>query len=467
MVYAGTGIVLLVSLGLAIWARRRSRGDYEDYALGGVDLVWWQIGLSAGATGNSGFVVTAGVALGYLGGTTYCFLPIFWLVGEMLFWRLFSERLRAKTVRSRDKSISGLLTHDLESRSLCATVALVAACGLTLYAASQMVVAQKLLAGGMALTADFWPLALLGVMVSYVLLGGFLSTVWTDVFQAIVMLLLTASCLVGFSVMIAVDDALHFPSFFELVPFQGWSFEAVIAFAATWTLAGAGFGLSQPHVAERYVAARNSQELRRATWLYNGFIQFTWLGMTVVGLLLRSVIDDAGYDESLLITVLNGAIPDLVLGSIVGAMICAVVSTVDSILHAAGRLVSEPFIRRENQSKSVAQLCTIIVAGLVGALFLAREGTVFGLSSLSVAFLTASFAPAVFVRLFSAASSKQLVATSALGAASYIGWYLAGAGDRYSMFFPRFELVPAVLTTAIIVATWGWFSRKVRAPENR
>ena len=204
---------------------------------------------------------------------------------------------------------------------------------------------------------------------------------------------------------------------------------AILAFAATWTLAGAGFGLSQPHVAERYIAARDDAELRKAMWIYNGFLQFTWLGMTVVGVLLRSVHPGAGYDESILLTSLGSDTAAVVVGGVIGAMLCAVVSTVDSILHSAGAMLAKSLLGKGSVRVAYLRLGAIVVAVLVGVLFLRREDTVFGLSSLAVAFLTVALAPAVLMRLYSRSGSGANILVVAAGVVSYIAWYLIGVGD--------------------------------------
>ncbi len=465
MVFIGTALVLAISLVIGIVARRRSDNSSGDFLLGGANLRAMHIGLSAGATGNSGFIVTAGVALGYIGGLTYCFLPLFWLLGEVLFWKVFAQRLRVETRKGDDKSIVGLLTQTATSRSLLIGVALIAIAGLTLYAASQVVVAQQLLSGGMGLNSDLWPLMLLAVMAGYVVLGGFRSTVWTDVFQAFVMIALTVSCLVFFTIIAFSSRGSSF-SLSEIAPFRGWPMLAILAFAATWTLAGAGFGLSQPHVAERYIAARDDAELRKAMWIYNGFLQFTWLGMTVVGVLLRSVHPGAGYDESILLTSLGSDTAAVVVGGVIGAMLCAVVSTVDSILHSAGAMLAKSLLGKGSVRVAYLRLGAIVVAVLVGVLFLRREDTVFGLSSLAVAFLTVALAPAVLMRLYSRSGSGANILVVAAGVVSYIAWYLIGVGDIYGKLFPRFEIVPAFASTMAVVGIVIWVNKGKMPPAG-
>lgn len=456
MIYFGTLFVLLVSLYIGWKASKLSDKSPEDFVLAGRNLRAVQIGLSAGATGNSGFIVTAGVALGYIGGLSYCFLPLFWLLGELIFWKYFSVRLRQVTLECTDKSIIGLIGHGASQRFPAIILALVAGVGLVLYAASQVVVAQTLLSDGLGLDSITWPLVLLGIMETYVLIGGFRSTVWTDIFQAIVMLMLTLCSIVGFGVLSQQYDTTPL-AWNNIAPFQGWPPLAVIAFAATWIAAGAGFGLSQPHVAERYIAAENESELKKAMWVYNGFLQFTWLGMTLVGVLLRAVHPGIGYDEGILVSSLNGGVNELIFGALIGAMLCAVISTVDSILHSTGSMFTTAVFGTHLRSVILLRGGSCFAAVLVGLLFLKREGTIFSLSSLAVVFLTASLAPAVLLRIFTKANSLVTFLSVLVGSLSYIFWYKSGVGEIYGEFFPRFELVPALFTTFIVILSLQLF----------
>ena len=79
-------IALTVTFLAAIIGRLHATQDRTDRDLAGRNLNRWLIGLSAGATGNSGFIVTGAVGLGYSGGVQWIMLPIAWLIGDLVFW---------------------------------------------------------------------------------------------------------------------------------------------------------------------------------------------------------------------------------------------------------------------------------------------------------------------------------------------------------------------------------------------
>src|SRR5205085_3741281 len=78
-------VTLLATFGFAYLGRRHSTAAAES-VLSEQKLNRWLVGLSAGATANSGFVVTGAVGLGYAYGLQWLMLPLSWLLGDAIFW---------------------------------------------------------------------------------------------------------------------------------------------------------------------------------------------------------------------------------------------------------------------------------------------------------------------------------------------------------------------------------------------
>jgi sodium/proline symporter len=85
-------VTLLATFCAALLARKHTGKDEED-GLAGRKLNRWLVGLSAGTTANSGFIVTAAVGLGYVYGLQWVMLPISWLIGDLFFWYFFPARI--------------------------------------------------------------------------------------------------------------------------------------------------------------------------------------------------------------------------------------------------------------------------------------------------------------------------------------------------------------------------------------
>jgi hypothetical protein len=84
--FALLGTIFVTFLG------RRDSSQIQSSSLAEHKLNKWLVGLSAAATANSGFVVTAAVGLGYSFGLRWLLLPLSWLLGDVVFWVLFPRR---------------------------------------------------------------------------------------------------------------------------------------------------------------------------------------------------------------------------------------------------------------------------------------------------------------------------------------------------------------------------------------
>src|SRR5436190_24356473 len=105
-------VITIAATFCAAWMARKhtiSSGDWPR-------LNRWLVGLSAATTANSGFIVTGAVGLGYAYGMQWMFLPLSWLIGDLVFWHLFPARINAYGRASGATTVSEVITHGLEGR---------------------------------------------------------------------------------------------------------------------------------------------------------------------------------------------------------------------------------------------------------------------------------------------------------------------------------------------------------------
>src|SRR5688500_18368267 len=93
-------VATLVATLVVAYLGRRHEDRQDKASLAGQGLSRWLVGLSAGATANSGFVVTAAVGLGYTAGARWLLLPLAWLLGDIVFWLVFPARINALGARA-------------------------------------------------------------------------------------------------------------------------------------------------------------------------------------------------------------------------------------------------------------------------------------------------------------------------------------------------------------------------------
>src|SRR5258708_6133139 len=100
---------------VALLGRRDSK-RVTSAALAEHRLNRWLVGLSAGATANSGFVVTGAVALGYTFGAQWLLLPLSWLLGDLLFWLVFPNRINATGRAVNATTMTDVIVHGMKPR---------------------------------------------------------------------------------------------------------------------------------------------------------------------------------------------------------------------------------------------------------------------------------------------------------------------------------------------------------------
>lgn len=429
------GLVLVATFAAA-WKGHRDAGDEVEADISKQRLNRWLVGLSAGATANSGFVVTGAVGLGYAYGIHWLLLPFAWLLGDLIFWKFFPHRINSYGRRANATTLAGLITHNLGVGRFhpvaVTSTAIVVVC-LAGYTMAQWVAGQKFLDGAFGLSGD-WTLILFAVLIiAYSSLGRFRGSVYADTFQAATRLLGTLIALCTVCWFVASDPTAFATNiqdagegFFDLL--GGGTFVSAIGFVVGYAAAALGFGLGQPQVTSRYLAARSPRETRAAKWIYIGYVQLTWATMTVFGVLLRGVMPDIPDPEQGLTVFVSATLPSLLVGLIVADIFGAIASTANSLLVAMAQATRDLF-GRERADRIPFWWITLGlgVVTMFAALALQGRTTVFDLAITSVSLMAAGLAPAVAVKVLRwRHSARSITAAMFVGFAAALTWKVGG-----------------------------------------
>lgn len=427
------GLVLVATFAAAWKGRRDSTDEAEDH-ISKQRLNRWMVGLSAGATANSGFVVTGAVGLGYTYGTYWLLLPFGWFLGDLIFWQLFPHRINSYGARAKATTLTELITHDLpvgKYHPLILVSSLIVILCLGGYTMAQWVAGQKFLNGAFGITGD-WTLTLFAFFViAYSSLGRFRGSVYVDTFQAITRLLGT---LIAFGAVcwVAASDTAAFKANMQGVS-EGFlnilgdgTLVSAIGFVLGYVMASIGFGLGQPQVTTRYLAARSPREARAAKWIYIFYVQFTWATMTAFGVLLRGVMPDIPDPEQGLTVFVSATLPPLLVGLIVADIFGAIASTANSLLVAMGQATNRLSWAFEKKiSKTITPalgLSTILAAKALNG-----RATVYDLAITSISLMAAGLAPAVAIKVLRWRHTvSSMTATLFVGFTTALVWKIAG-----------------------------------------
>lgn len=461
------GLVLIATF-LVAWKGHRDAKEEAEAHITKQRLNRWFIGLSAGATANSGFVVTGAVGLGYSYGLYWLLLPFGWAIGDLVFWQFFPHRITAYGQKANSTTLRDIITHDLPIHryhplALASTIVVILCLGG--YTMAQWVAGQKFLDGAFGLSGHSTLIICAALIIAYSSLGQFRGSVYVDTFQAGTRLLGTfialgtvCWCVVANPSTFTANIDLAGDGFLNLL--GGGTLVSALGFIIGYAAAAIGFGLGQPQVTTRYLAARDPQETRAARWIYIGYVQITWATMTLFGMLLRGVMPNLADPEKGLTTFVAATLPPVLVGAIVADIFGAIASTANSLLVAMAQATRD-LLCREDRSR--CPLWWILlgegVLTMLAAVMLDGRATVFGLAITSVSLMAAGLAPAVGIKVL----RLEHTATS-ITVAVFVGFASALIWNIYDL--------SGVINEAAIGIPLGFlanfvFSRRLKAETNR
>lgn len=169
-------------------AARFSTHTDADYLLGNRSFGKYVIGLSAGATANSGWIMIGAVGAAYSQGFSAFLLIIAYFLGDLTFWMLFPERINKMSIERNSQTVPELIGSAIEKPQGKRTITLIAAL-LTVvfigaYTAAQFAAAGKTLEVFFGLKPELGALIAVVAILIYSVTGGIRASIWTDVVQS-------------------------------------------------------------------------------------------------------------------------------------------------------------------------------------------------------------------------------------------------------------------------------------------
>ncbi len=417
----------------------------------------WLLGLSAGATSNSGFIVTAAVGLGYNYGAQWIMMPLGWLMGDLLFWRFFPHRINRFGAKSKAMTISDIVTHGLPKnymKFISLSIGVLIFIGLAGYTSAQWLAGQKFVSGAFGFSGVVSLGLFAIIIIAYTSIGGFRGSIYVDSFQAVVRIIGSIIALASVIVFALGSKELFLINIEAagldfLNPFALGQPIIILVFLAGFAATSLGFGLGQPQVISRYLAGKNPEETQSAWWIYIGFVQFTWVSMTIFGIILRGLMPDIDDPEAGLSLFFQSNFNVVITGIIIADIFSTIAATSNSLLVAMAQSIKKDIFMTFFGYKDFPLKAIILSTGLITmGISLIVDDTVVTLAIGSISFLGAGLAPAVLVRVLSWQNNPASILSAILiGLLSAVLWRLFGE--------------PNILNEAAIGIAAGLISNKI------
>src|SRR3954465_4494675 len=361
----------LILAGIGYWAARREKQVSSDYFLAARDVGWFAVGASLFASnigsehlvGLAGSGSTTGLAVGHF---EWLACLILLLLG-LLFVPYYLK--------------SGVYTMPefLERRYNSAARTYFTWVSVVGYVLTKISV--TLYAGGVVIRAvtgwNFYTAAIVLIVVTglYTVFGGLRAVVYTEVLQAIVLILGSAVLMViglsrvgGFAGLEAKVPAGFFsmwkPSNHPDFPWTGIVFGAPIL--------GIWYWCTDQHIVQRVLAAKNIKEARTGT-IFAGYLKILPVFIFVLpGIVAAALFADVHNNpDSAYPTLVTRLLPDGIKGLVLAGMLAALMSSLASAFNACSTLLTWDVYKKMRPAASEQQLVTF---GRIPARFMVGLG---------------------------------------------------------------------------------------------
>lgn len=433
-------VYFLLIIGTGIFLSRRKM-DRSEFLLGGKKLPGWALAFSERATGESSWLL-----LGFTGFTFLTGLSAIWTIVGMVLGIGFSWLVLAKKFMiERDKHKVLTLTDYLAARfpnhgvyiRIFATILILIF--FVFYIGAQYDGVGKTFSSIFELTPAIGIIISTVVVIAVAFAGGFISVVWTDMIQSIMMLIVLGGMpIIAFIYILNNDISI------------AQEMQAAGNGVDTWTggVTGFAFGLlffnnfsyffgylgGQPQLSARFMALRSEKEAKIASitgivWTFIAFFGAFFIGIMAIALYN---VNDFADEELILPTMILDLTPTWIAGILVSGIIAAMITTATSQIMVVTSSISEDLMNKSFKIQ-LSEAKWVLVSRIVVVIT--------GLLALMMAIL-----------------SKNLVLT-------VVGWAWAGVGSTFSVavlltfFWKRYSGIGVIATIISgLVGTLIWIN---------
>ncbi|GIO24108.1 sodium/proline symporter [Oceanobacillus sp. J11TS1] len=451
--------VIIIGIG---YITSRGKLSHEDFLLGGKKLPGWALAFSERATGESAWLL-----LGFTGFVFTTGLSGIWVaagisLGIIFSWLFLAKRFMQETDKRKVLTLPDYLASNFkEKASLIRWVATILVASFFMF----YVGAQFAGAGKLFLTSfDMNPI--LGIIISTIVViaiaffGGFISVVWTDMVQSIMMLLtLCALPIVALFYIYNNDLSISHSLVSSGGSFNSW-FGGATGFALgvlffnnfSWFF---GYLGGQPQLSTRFMALKNEKEAKQATIVAIIWTIMAYTGAFLIGLAAIAIYSQASFSdvETILPVMIMDLMPPWIAGALLAGILAAIITTANSQLLVVTSSVSEDIIHKSLGLKLTdrqlvwTSKITIIISGIIGmGIALTSESLVYLIVSWAWSGVGGTLSPAILMTFFwKRYSNTGIIATIISGFVFTVLWIST----------PLDTIITSRFTTFFIAAIFG------------
>jgi sodium/proline symporter len=472
-------LYLVILLVITAYTARMSKNS-SDFIAGGKKIGGVALALSERATGESAWLILGLTGEAYLIGIQAIWFALGCVIGIVFIWFVMGNRLRKESEASGALTVTSMISRKFPGaeKAIGMISSLIIIFFLLFYITAQFYGGGKVLFDTFGINQT-WGLVIGSlVVVVYCMIGGFITVVATDVFQAVLMII---SLIIMPIILLYVISMNHIDIAAGLQKAgaaylsstggkTGMAAILLILSGMSWALGYTG----QPQLLTRMMVIRNERDYGKAKWVAGTWTLFAYAGALLIGFLgivfvkegligpgaMARLAADKGH-ELIFPVIVNAFMPAVIAGFLLSGAISAMMSTAASEIILCSSAISEDLYgnyakRKMAQKKELwfNRMITLLVGLVAFFLALRPSDSIFKMVSYAWSGIGSSFGPAILLVLFWKRISRAGVIASLLsGTIGTIIWKEfferpTEISERLTSFV--FALVMAVLFSLLL-----------------
>lgn len=435
-----------------------SRKDmsHSDFLLGGKKLPGWALAFSERATGESAWLLLGFTGFVFTAGLSGIWVAIGISVGIIFAWLFLARRFMEEADDKKVLTLPDYLAVSFQEKAniIRWITTILIASFFMFYVGAQLAGAGKLFLTSFDLDPTLGIIISTLIIVAISFFGGFISVVWTDMIQSIMMLVTLCVVPIVALIYISTNDLSIIQSLTEAGgTFTSW-FGGATGFALgilffnnfSWFF---GYLGGQPQLSARFMALKNKREAKQATTVAIIWTILAYTGAFLIGLAAIAMFQQGSFAdvETILPTMIIELFPPWIAGLLMAAIMAAIITTADSQLLVITSSVSEDIFNKalgkkltDRQLIRVSRI-TVIVSGVIGMLIaLFSDSLVYLIVSWAWSGVGGTLSPAILLTFFwKRYSSTGVIATIISGFVFTVLWISTPLDtvitSRFSTFF--------------------------------
>lgn len=469
----------------------------SDFAIAGRNLPGWVAALSERATGESSWALLGLPGAAYATGLLEVWTAIGCVVGILFAWIVLAWRLREEAAKYKTDTFTDYIAqkHGEIGKWIRVVGSVTIVFFFFFYVGAQFLGGGKTLENLFGIDRTIGMLIVVLLVVPYAIYGGFRSVTYTDVVQAIVMIItLIVAPIAGIiyiknqpeGVLFAssISEALSkagesystlvgganviegsklsvflqstFPRSIDLA--KGLGAGMIIASAFSWFF---GYLGGQPQLSMRFMAISDAKNAKQARNIGVAWTIVAYIGALMIGWIGIAIFGPAGLkdQETVMPEVLTKLFNPFIAGILITGVLAAVVSTANSLLILSATELSENIIKplsKTTSSKSLFQsriiTAVLSLVALVLAYFISSD-LIYAIVGFVWAGIGSTFSVVIMLTLFwKRYHGRAVILTILTGLLFTLIWRITGMEQILSARFLTFfiALLAAILGTYLI-----------------